>query len=419
MARGLNRLSVKAVAAKRLRGYYADGGGLYLQVSAEGTKSWAFRFTLAGNTREMGLGSINDFTLLEARGRATDCRKLLADRIDPIEARKQERVILARKAASRKTFDECATAYIKSHRAGWKNAKHCEQWTTTLGADYCGKILSLPVADIDKAQVIEVLRPIWDERRETAVRLRGRIEKVLDYATALKYREGANPARWRGNLDHLLARDDRRKRIEHHAAMPFEQVGAFMDAMRAQEGTAARALELTVGRTNEVIGAKPAEFDLDAKIWTVPAERMKAGREHRVPLTPRAVEIVREMLKKEGDFIFPGRRTGTGLSNMAMLLLLRRMDQADITVHGFRSSFRDWASERTSYPREVCEMALAHAVSDQVEAAYRRGDLFEKRRRLMGEWAKHCDTVTRPAKVIAITRQQTPSQSPPACNLRG
>ncbi len=409
MARKLERLSVKAVAAKRLPGYYADGGGLYLQVSLVDTKSWIFRFTLSGKTRDMGLGPLHTIGLADARSAAADCRKLLLNNIDPIEARKQGRVRLALEAASSKTFDECAAAYIKSKRAGWKNAKHAEQWENTLETYASPVIGALPVQTVDTALVMRVLEPIWTSKQETATRVRGRVEAVINWATTRGYRTGDNPARWRGHLQNLLANLKSRYRVDHHAALPFDEIGGFMVALRAAEGIAARALEfliLTAARTGEVIDAKPAEFDLDAKVWRIPAERMKAGREHRVPLSPRAVEIVRESFKQEGEYVFPGQDEGKPLSNMAMLQLLKRMDRTDITVHGFRSSFRDWAAERTSYPREVCEMALAHAVGNQVEAAYRRGDLFEKRRRLMLEWAKHCDTVARPGKVIAIARQQ-------------
>ncbi len=405
MARKLERLSVKAVAAKRLPGYYADGGGLYLQVSLVDTKSWIFRFTLSGKTRDMGLGPLHTIGLADARSAAADCRKLLLNNIDPIEARKQGRVRLALEAASSKTFDECAAAYIKSKRAGWKNAKHAEQWENTLETYASPVIGALPVQTVDTALVMRVLEPIWTSKQETATRVRGRVEAVINWATTRGYRSGENPARWRGHLQNLLPNLKSRYRVEHHAALSFDEIAGFVLALRSQEGGAARALEfliLTAARTGEVIDAKPEEFDLEAKVWTIPAGRMKAGREHRVPLSPRAVEIVREMVKQKGEYVFPGQNEGKPLSNMAMLQLLKRMDRADITVHGFRSSFRDWAAERTIYPREVCEMALAHAVGNQVEAAYRRGDLFEKRRRLMLEWAKHCDTIAKKGDVVPM-----------------
>jgi integrase len=259
---------------------------------------------------------------------------------------------------------------------------------------------------IAAGHINDILQPIWTEKRETAIRLRGRIEKVLDRATALGYRTGPNPARWRGNLDHILPKDKRRSRIKHHAALPFDEIGAFLSKLHAQEGIAARALEfliLTAARTGEAIGMEWSEVDLDNSVWTIPADRMKSKREHRVPLSPRAAALMRD-LPKMGDYVFPGRAGNKPLSNMAMLQLLERMDRDDLTVHGFRSTFRDWAAERTNFPREVCEMALAHAVEDVTEAAYRRGDLFEKRRRLMEEWAKHCENAKHIGEVISLER---------------
>lgn len=410
MKRQLLRLSQKAVVNKNNPGYYPDGGGLYLQVGESGSKSWLFRFVLGGKERQMGLGPFHTVTLADARASAVECRKLLLAKVDPIEARNAKQAGAAIDAARSITFDECATAYIKAHRAGWKNSKHADQWTNTI-ATYCGPVFgALPVQGVDTGLVLKALEPIWTAKAETASRLRGRIESVLDWATARGYRAGDNPARLRGHMDNLLPSISKRRRVVHHPALPFDELGEFTAALRAQEGNAARALEfliLTAARTGEVVGAKPLEFDLDAALWTIPGERMKGGKEHRVPLSPRAVAIIRELEKtRRGAYIFPGRKEAATLSNMAMLQLLKRMGRGDLTVHGFRSTFRDWASERTSYPREVCEMALAHAVSDQVEAAYRRGDLFEKRRRLMAEWAKHCENIKRPGKVIPMERKQ-------------
>ncbi len=408
MKRQLLRLSQKAVVNKRTPGYYPDGGGLYLQVSESGSKSWLFRFALNGKERQMGLGPFHTVTLAEARAAAVECRKLLLAKIDPLEARKARLAGEALDAARSITFAECAAAYIKAHRAGWKNAKHADQWTNTIET-YCGPVFGgLPVAGVDTGLVLKVLEPIWTTKHETATRLRARIENVLNWATTRGYRTGDNPARLRGHIDNLLPAISKRRRVKHHPALPYDELGAFIALLRKQEGIAARALEftiLTAARTGEVIGATPSEFDLDAALWTIPAGRMKAEKEHRVPLSPRAVEIIREIGKThKGAFVFPGGKEGKPLSNMAMLELLKRMGRDDLTVHGFRSSFRDWASERTNYPREVCEMALAHSVSDQVEAAYRRGDLFEKRRRLMAEWARHCDSPKSTSKVISLTR---------------
>ena len=403
------RLSAKAVTHARTPGYYADGGGLYLQVSPSGTKSWVFRYALAGRAREMGLGPLHTVMLADARRRAAACRLLLVDGIDPIEARNAKRAGDALDAARSITFTECAEAYIKTHRASWKNAKHADQWTNTLET-YCGPVIgSLPVQAVDTGLVLKVLEPIWTAKPETATRLRARIERVLDWATVRTYRTGDNPARWRGHLDKLLPALKKSKRVKHHPALPFDRMAEFMEALRTQEGIAARALELlilTAARTNEVIGATWEEIDLNAALWTIPASRMKAHREHRVPLSPRAVKLLQGLeAKRQGDYVFPGQREGAPLSNMAMLALLKRMDRTNLTVHGFRSTFRDWTSERTSYPREVCEMALAHAVGDKVEAAYRRGDLFEKRRRLMADWAKFCSTPKEAGKVLPLRRK--------------
>lgn len=404
MARQIDRLSARGVATKKKAGYHPDGAGLYLQVSESGTKSWVFRFMLAGRAREMGLGHGDLVSLEEARIARDKHRKLLAEGIDPIEARTAQRAQDALELAQAKTFEECARTYMAAHRSDWKNPKHASQWENTLSTYAYPKIGALPVQAIDTGQVNEVLQPIWNVKRETASRLRGRLEKVLDWATALGYRSGPNPARWRGHLDNVLAKDQRRRRIQHHAAMPFDQLGAFIEELHKQKGIAARALEFTIlaaARTGEVIGMKWAEVDLAAESWTVPAARMKGKREHRVPLSPAAVELLRTLPRK-GDYVFPGRREGQPLSNMAMLQLLGRMGHGELTVHGFRSTFRDWASERTSFSREVCEMALAHAIADETEAAYRRGDLFEKRRRLMAEWATHCEAPEKGGQVIPL-----------------
>ncbi len=408
MKRQMLRLSTREVATKKVPGYYTDGGGLYLQVSASGSKSWIFRFVLRGKERQMGLGPFHTVTLAEARIAAVDCRKLLLRQIDPIEARDAGNASKALEAAKSTTFTECATAYIKAHRSDWRNAKHAEQWTNTIET-YCGKVIgNLPVQNVDTGLVLKVLEPIWSEKPETASRLRGRIESVLDWARVSGYRAGDNPARWRGHLDNLLPTLKKKQRVKHHAALSFDQMGTFMESLKAQEGISAHALAfliLTATRTSEVIGATWDEFDLDAKLWTIPANRMKAGKEHRVPLSPQAIGFLGKPSLSPSDYVFPGQKRDKPLSNMAMLELLKRMARTDVTVHGFRSSFRDWASERTNYPREVCEMVLAHTIGNEAEAAYRRGDLFEKRRRLMADWAKHCDNVKSAGKVIPMARK--------------
>jgi integrase len=390
-------------------GMHADGGGLYLQVTASGAKSWIFRFMLHGKAREMGLGPLHTISLAEARERAKECRKLRLDGIDPVEARKAKRAEERLAAATVMTFADCAERYIAAHRASWRNPKHAAQWPSTLQTYAYPVFGSLPVQAIDTALVTKTIEPIWHDKPETASRVRGRIEAVLDWAKVRGYRNGENPARWRGHLDKLLPARAKVRKVEHHAALPYGEMGDFVGALREQEGIGARALEfmiLTAMRTGEVIGARWDEFDLADKVWTVPADRMKTGKEHRVPLSPAAVAIIDQMQAarvNDHQFVFPGGKLGKPLSNMAMLKLLKRMGHGgQLTVHGFRSSLRDWAAERTSYPREVAEMALAHTIGDKVEAAYRRGDLFTKRRRLMEEWAKHCRLTNQAGKVVAI-----------------
>jgi integrase len=405
VARTIGKLTALKVARASEPGMYADGGGLYLQVVAGGGKSWIYRFMLNGRSREMGLGPLHTFGLAEARLKAADCRRLRHEGVDPIDARKAQRDELRLVAARERTFDDCALSYISAHKAGWRNAKHAAQWQSTLDTYAKPVFGSLPVQTVDTALVMKVLEPIWTVKPETAGRLRGRIEAVLDWATVRGYRRGENPARWRGHLNKLLANRAKVRKVAHHPALSYDEIADFMTALRAQEGTAARALEfliLTAARTGEVIGARWAEVDLQQRIWIVPAERIKGGKEHRVPLSRSALALVEAMKGSSGEFIFPGGKRGRPLSNMAMLKLLVRLKRANVTAHGFRSTFRDWASERTSYPREVAEMALAHVVGDKVEAAYRRGDLFEKRRRMMEEWSRFCATPPARAKVGTI-----------------
>jgi integrase len=343
--------------------------------------------------REMGLGSLLGISIAEARGKAATCRRLVANGLDPIEVRENERAQRAAEAARNTTFAQCAKRFIEAHEGGWRNEKHAGQWRSTLKT-YCDPVFgSTPVQQVDTALVLKVLEPIWTIKPETATRVRSRIERILDWARVRDHRSGENPARWRGHLDKLLPTLGKKRRVKHYPALPFRDVGRFMATLRKQEGFAARALELlilTASRTTEVISAKWTEFDLAHAVWTIPAERMKAHQEHRVPLSVPALKLLRSLPHIHGEeFLFPGV-PGKHLSNMALLELLRRMGRDDITVHGFRSTFRDWAAECTNFSREVCEMALAHTVNDAVEAAYRRGDLFHKRRRLMSEWASFC-----------------------------
>jgi integrase len=401
----LTAAKVKAVKAdKPWATSYGDGGGLWLRVSATGNKSWVFRFTLAGKHREMGLGTESLVSLADARQKAEACRRLLLENLDPIEQRlstKQKKDAARAKAL---TFDQCVAAYIEAHRSGWKNAKHVSQWENTL-ATYASPIIgALPVAEIDTGLVVKVLAPIWTTKTETATRLRGRIESILGWATVLGHRHGDNPARWKGHLDNLLANINKNERTQHHAALPWREIGAFMAQLRGQAGIGARAVEfaiLTACRSGEVRLVTWAEIDLGAAQWTIPAGRMKAGREHRVPLSKEAVTLLQNM-PRMGDLVFPGRDMGKPLSDMSLTAVLRRMDRGDITVHGFRSTFRDWAAESTNFPREVCEHALAHSLPDKVEAAYRRGDLLEKRILLMQAWASYCDTLPALASVTPI-----------------
>ena len=411
MVRQIGRLKALTVSRTKEKGLYADGGGLYLQISAAGTKSWIFRYRMNGRKtpRDMGLGPLHTVTLAEAREKAREARKLILDGVDPIEAKRARKQAQALEAASAMVFKDCAEKYIAAHRAGWRNAKHANQWTSTLETYAYPDFGSLPVASIDTALVMKVLEPIWTSKTETASRVRGRIEAILDWATARGFRVGENPARWRGHLDKLLPARSRVQKVKHHKALPYTEIGAFMADLRKQEGFAACALEwliLTVSRSSETIGVTWDEIDFEAKVWTVPAERIKGGKDHRVPLSPQALKIAREMYKvQDGDYVFRGGKRGKPLSNNALLALLKRMDRRDLTAHGFRSTFRDWAAEQTNYPREVAEMALAHTIEDKVEAAYRRGDLFDKRKRLMNEWAKYSGTVMRSAKVIKLNER--------------
>jgi integrase len=406
MARTIGKLTALAITQAKRRGYYGDGGGLLLQVSANGAKSWVFRFKESGRLREMGLGPTHTVSLAEARQKALECRKARLDGLDPIEARRGKRIQTKLDAAKAMTFAACAERYIASHKAGWRNPKHAAQWPATLGTYVFPVFGSLPVQAVDVGLVMKAIEPIWVQKPETAGRVRGRIESVLDWATARGYRQGENPARWRGHLENLLPKKSKVRRVEHHAALPYAEIAAFVAELRQRDGVAARALEfaiLTAARTGEVIGAKWDELDLGERLWTVPAERMKAGKEHRVPLSDAALAILEGMRKiRQGDHIFPGSKARRPISNMAMLMLLRRMGRGDLTAHGFRSSFRDWAAERTGFPAEVAEMALAHTVSNKVEAAYRRGDLFQKRRQLMDAWARHCAAVNTGATVVSI-----------------
>jgi integrase len=396
MAQKIQRLSALAVTRAGRPGLYADGAGLYLRVNRNGSKSWAFRFMLRGKSREMGLGSLTKVTLADARTKAADARLELSNRRDPLALRRQEE---AQRAAEEKlaansavTFDKCAGGYIAAHEASWKNEKHKQQWRNTI-ATYVSPVFgNTPVQDVDLDLVLKVIEPIWTKKAETARRIRGRIEVILDWARVRGYRSGENPARWRGQMDQLLPARSKVASVKHHSALPHSEVSEFMEELRLLSGSSAAALEfliLTAARTSEVVYARWTEIDFKKKVWIVPASRMKSGREHRVPLSSAAIAVVSRIENPYGDYVFPGRTPKQPLSDMSLLMTLGRMNRASVTVHGFRSTFRDWAAECTAFPNEVVEMALAHVIEGKTEAAYRRGDLLEKRRQLMDAWADY------------------------------
>jgi integrase len=406
----LGKLTAKQIENLTAAGTYEDGDGLRLLIKPNGKKYWVLRFQLAGKRREMGLGTYPAVGLKEARQNSNDKRRLLRDHIDPLQARDDERTAQQAAEQQRKsksvTFQDVANNYIEAHRAGWKNVKHAQQWTNTLATYAAPVIGDLATNQITTEHLLEILKPIWASKAETASRVRNRIELVLDAAKARGLRDGENPARWRGHLDKLLPPSSKAKRTQNHPALPYLELSRFMQALNSVEGLSASALKMTIltaCRTSEVLGADWREFDLKTKLWSIPAERMKAGKVHTVPLSDPLIALLEGLPRIKGSLLlFPGNRKGRPISNMAMLMTLRRMDQKDledggkgwrgsndrvVTAHGFRSTFRDWAAECTHHAREVCEMALAHVVANGAEAAYWRSDLLEKRRSLMTEWA--------------------------------
>jgi integrase len=465
MARKSERLTETSIRRAK-PGMHCDGAGLYLQVTV-GTdhslrSSWIFRFATSekerqagyGRERQMGLGAIDELgqlrrarlqriaddciarneklpkglkllgsitrlSLDEARELAAECTRQRKQGVDPIEARDRERLTKRTQAqlevAQAVTFDQCSEKFITSHESGWRNAKHRAQWSSTLKTYVSPVFGRLSVQAVDTALVMKALSPIWNEKPETASRIRGRIEAVLDWARTSTYRQGENPARWKGHLDNLLPRRSKVRAVKHHPALPYADVGVFMAALRGRDGIAARALEftiLTATRTSEVLGARWDEIDLQQRLWTVPAERMKASKEHRVPLSAAAVALLETLAKApEGSLLFPGAE-GAELSENAMLALLERMERSDITVHGFRSTFKDWATEKTNFPNIVSEMALAHTIDGQVEAAYRRGELLEKRRKLMEAWAHYCGKPAASTKEDNVVQLRTANELP-------
>ncbi|HEU0215049.1 MAG TPA: integrase arm-type DNA-binding domain-containing protein [Stellaceae bacterium] len=388
-------LTVRRVEGEKRPGMYADGNNLYLHVAPTGAKSWVLRYTTDGRRRDMGLGPVRLYSLAEARVRAFALCRQIAEGGDPLAERQSRKSAARLDRAREMSFSACAAAYVEAHAAGWRGPRNRDQWESSLRT-YAHSLDKIPVAEIDVALVMKVLDPIWAKKSETASRVRARIEAVLDWAATRGYRQGDNPARWRGHLENLLPRVTKVRAVEHHAAMQYAEIAEFMQDLRRQAGIIARALEfciLTGTRSGEVLGARWDEFDDAARLWIIPAPRTKSGREHRVPLSDAAATVVRSMAAvRVSDFVFPGARLGRPLSRMAFHELLRKMRPAGtVTAHGFRSTFRDWAAEKTNFPSEIAEMALGHAVGDAVERAYRRSDQFDKRRALADSWAAYCD----------------------------
>jgi integrase len=392
VARSLHRLTARAVATLKSPGRHADGGGLYLSISSNGGRRWVFLWRRNGRPREMGLGSSRDVSLVHAREAARLARQQVREGGDPIETRRQQPALRARD----RTFADCAAAYVEAHRVSWKHPKHIAQWENSLATYVTPAIGALPVSIVATADVLRALQPVWNKRPETGRRLRGRIEVILDWARAQALRDGENPARWRGHLKNLLPTHSKVRSVKHRPAMPYASVPGLMTKLAADSGLAAAALRLTIltaARTSETIAARWSEIDRAGKVWTVPGARMKSGRPHRVPLPDVAVKLLERLAAlggKPDQFIFPGRKPGRHTSDGAMLVLLERLGHGNVTVHGFRSSFRDWAAEQTDYPAEIAEAALAHVEGDKTELAYKRTDYFDKRRALMQAWATYC-----------------------------
>jgi integrase len=386
-----------AQALSSTPGRVHDGRGLYLQTSEFRTLAWVFRYQFAGRPRHMGLGSLDDITLAQARRLAAHAREQIQKGIDPVQERRNKKTAAAKKTEEdRCTFSWAVEEYLKTHEQTFRNVKHRKQWATTLRR-YCEPIARVPVREIETAHIVKTLMPVWTRIPATASRLRGRIERVLAWAQVSGFREGDNPARWRDHLKEALPAPTKLKKVEHHAALAYAELPQFMATLRQREALAARALDfliLTAARSGEVLGATWAEIDLAQARWTIPASRMKAGKRHQVPLSVQAITLLRSLPREAGNEHLLVGRDGTGLSNASMLILLRRMGRSDITPHGFRSCFTDWAHERSTFPNTVIDMSLAHAIGDRVEAAYRRGDLWDKRRRLMEAWATYCATPT-------------------------
>jgi integrase len=413
VARTLNRLSNFRVERAKRPGMYADGGGLYLRVAEGGSKQWIFRYVINGRLRDMGIGPEHTLTLAEARERATAARKLRLDGIDPIEHKRAQRAAQQAADAKAMTFKQCAEGYIRDNEAEWTNPKHRYEWSSTLSRYVYPVLGNLPVATIDTPLVLKVVKPLWERAPETASRVRGRIENVLGWATVHHYRTGDNPARWRGLLEHALPARNKVAKVKHLAALPYAQAALFMAKVRQDTRVAARCLEfiaLTAARVGEAVTATWNEINFADRVWTVPAERMKADKEHRIPLPDAALAVLKAMQTiRQSDYVFPGQRNAHAVGANSVLRVAKEASGLDITTHGLRSTFRDWAAECTSFDNNAVEMALAHTIPSAVEKAYRRGDLFDKRRKLMDAWAAYCAKVeTDAGKVVALARARTP-----------
>ena len=412
MAKGINKLSAKQVQSLKDVGRYSDGGGLYIQIARSRTKSWLFRFMLNGIAREMGLGPVKDLSLAEARLKAQECRILVKQKIDPIEKRKKEQAALLKAAQTKQSFQECKEGFLKAHSSSWKNKKHIQQWENTLESYALPIIGKMDIKDVDTAAIMRILDPIWKTKTETAKRLRGRIERILDWATVQGFRQGDNPARWKGHLSELLAAPTTLMKVKHMPSMPYAEIPSFIEKLEEIGSIGSKALRyliLTATRSSEVRLAQWDEIDMSKGVWTIPDERMKANKEHTIPLCNEALSILNSLPRMvDNPYIFTGIKSGRPISDMTLTKILRDQGIKKITVHGFRSSFRDWAGEQTNYPRNVIEFCLAHKLKDKVEAAYHRSNLLEKRRPLMEQWAKHCfsPAIKEGAKVIKLNQSK-------------
>ncbi|PLW82519.1 integrase [Kineobactrum sediminis] len=394
---------LKPISLKGLpNGWHADGGNLYLFVRGN-SRNWIFRYVAPdGTRRNMSLGPLRGLTLARARDVARELVIKVKDPVNPIDPMREAQSKRQEEKATeefKRTFKQCADAFIESKRHGWKNAKHASQWEATLNTYVYPKIGSMAVNEIDTPHIVSVLEPIWHVKSETASRVRSRMENIISWATVSKFREGENPARWRGHLDHIFPPVRKVTAVKHHPALPYHRLPEFITILRKRAGMGARALEftiLTAARSGEVRGATWDEINLNQGTWTIPGSRMKTGKEHRVPLTDAAIELLQALPRvAKNPLVFPGSKNGAPMSDMSLTAVLRRIGEQEITVHGFRSTFRDWSAEQTTYPREACELCLAHTVGDAVERAYRRGDLFDLRKQLMADWASFCSSSNR------------------------